>query len=182
MSSSDLTLQDRARRAYQRLLILKRVFQGTGLLDEPEVDESEAGLREGVRDMLAELAEDARIMSAVPVPFSEWRSGDGQNDERWRTISQLERREVRQLVRAYEELIESCDVRPMRQAGTDQAALDLRWHRDAVARFKAEAGFLLPDIEERPGAGERPGEAVLLRPGAATYRDRGTRDGGRTGS
>ena len=96
MDPAGPTLQERALRTYRRLLVLERVFLRTGGLPrEPESSEADAELHAGVRELLTELAEEARILSTVPVPLSEWRQGDGPNDGRWRTISLLERREVR---------------------------------------------------------------------------------------
>ncbi len=149
MNSTDPTLQERASRTYRRLLILRRVFQRSiGVLDEQGQDEEEAALYEGLRDMISDAGEDTKVISTVPLPFSEWRSGDDPHDRRWRMISQLERREVRELVLAYEELIDSCQTLPRRRAATDQPELDVQRHREIVTRFKTEAAFLLPDVDE----------------------------------
>ena len=157
MDTTGPTLQERALRTHRRLLVLERVFQKTdGLFQEREVNEAEAALCEGVREILAELAEDARVMSTVPLPFSEWRPDDGPLDERWRTISQLERREVSQLVRAYEDLIDYNEMLSIQRPTADRSGVDVRRHRETVGRFKAEAAFLLTEADERRHGGGRP--------------------------
>ncbi len=156
MDTTGPTLQERALRSYRRLLVLERVFQkSVGLLREQEANEAEATLGEGVRDMLVELAEDARIMSTVPLPFSEWRSDDGPQKGGWHTISQLECREVRQLVRAYEDLIDYCEMHSIPRPAEDRSDMDARWHRATVERFKAEATFLLTEADDRQPADAR---------------------------
>ena len=120
---------------------------------------AEAALSEGMRDMLTELAEDSRVISTIPLPFSEWRPSDDPVDARWRTISQLERRETQQLVRAYEDLIDYCETLGVRRPVTDRS-VDVRWHQETVARFKSEAAFLLTETDEREHAEGRPSRAA----------------------
>ena len=150
MDTTELAPQDRARRMYGRLLVLDRVFQRIGdQRQEPEADGSKRAFREGVRDMLAELAEDARIVATAPCASDGWRPREEPLDEQWRSISQLERREVRRLVRAYENLIEYCEALPSPPATADGSCLDINWHRITVGRFKSEAAFLLTEADER---------------------------------
>ena len=78
MDTPGPTLRERALRTYRRLLVLERVFLRTVRLPrEPDTSEDEAELCAGVREILAELAEDTRALSTVPLPLSEWRQGDG---------------------------------------------------------------------------------------------------------
>ena len=168
MDTAGPTLQERALRSYRRLLVLERAFQKTvELLQGQGVNEAEAALCEGVRDILAELAEDSRIMSMVPLPFSEWRPDDDPVDGRWRTISQLERREVQQLVRACEDLIDYCEMLSTRRPTADRSGVDVRWHQETVGRFKSEAAFLLTEADERQHAGGRRSATVPRPQGSA---------------
>ena len=82
------TQRDRALRLYRRLLVLERVFRNTnGTHHEQETSASEDSLREGIQSMLAELAEDARIVSTVPHPRSDRPQGDDATASRFSTGS-----------------------------------------------------------------------------------------------
>ena len=52
-----------------------------------------------------ELIEHARVLASAPFPISEWRPGDTRDDERWRALTEVERREVLSLVSGYDDLI-----------------------------------------------------------------------------
>ena len=151
MGTAGLSLVGRTHRMYYRLLVLERVFRNSGeSSDQQEVDDSDAPLFEGVREMLAGLAEEARIMATVPYPISEWRPGDDSFDPRWRSLSQLERREMRGLVRAYENLIDYCETLMAPDAPAPDAGegVDVNWHRITVRRVKSELAFFLADANE----------------------------------
>ena len=104
------TLKERAGQIYRRLLLLQRLFQAASADDDPDWTESgdesrNSVLCAAVREVLDELAEHARILTLIPLPLNEWRPGDGPNDERWRTLTELERRELQSMVSGYENLI-----------------------------------------------------------------------------
>ncbi len=104
------TLKDRAGQLYRRLLLLQRLFRIASAEDDPDLmDAGDKGrnvaLCAAIRDVLDELAEHARILTMVPLPLSEWRPGDGSQDERWRALTELERREVLSVVSGYANLI-----------------------------------------------------------------------------
>ena len=109
MSQAALSLQARANRMYRRLLLLQ------GLFHQPRDEESDGfdnGDRErnlalgaAVREVLDELTEHAHLLTAVPFPISEWRPGDTRDHERWRALTEVERREILSLVSGYDNLI-----------------------------------------------------------------------------
>ena len=105
MQSAEWTLKERACRMYRQLLILQQVFRQQP--SEDEADEVADGivLREAVREMVDELREHAGILMSAPFPISEWRTGDGPDDERWRALTEIERRELLALITEYEKLI-----------------------------------------------------------------------------
>ena len=105
---SEATLVERAGYLYRQLLLLRRVFQGGEDRDDPcaTPDAAEArALRDAVRELLEQLAEHARILTTVPFPIRDWRPGDGADDERWRAMTDVERRELLSLVAAHDQLI-----------------------------------------------------------------------------
>ncbi len=149
------TQRDRALRLYRRLLVLERVFRNTnGTHHEQETSASEDSLREGIQSMLAELAEDARIVSTVPHPRSDRPQGDDHFDDRSEEerhpLSHLERREIQQIVRAYEELIDYFDSLKVVLGPTDGKRPDINWHRLALGRFKSENTSLLTGVVAGP--------------------------------
>jgi hypothetical protein len=102
------TLKERAGQLYRRLLLLHRLFRSS----DEEADWMDAGdkgrgsaLRAAVRDVLDELVDHAQVLTAVPLPISDWRPGDGPQDERWRALTDLERREILSILSAYGDLI-----------------------------------------------------------------------------
>ena len=110
MNILEPTLKDRAGQLYRRLLLLQRLFRSASADDDPDViDAGDKGrniaLNAAIRDVLDELAEHARILTMVPLPLNEWRLGDTPRDERWRALTELERREVLSIVSGYANLI-----------------------------------------------------------------------------
>ena len=145
MDTGELTFRDRATRMYRRLIVLERLFQAVDRQDDvtpsKDVDDRERGIAfcEGVRELLGELAEDAKVITLVPSPIAEWRPGDRPDDERWCPITEVERHEVLQLLHGYETLIASGDSLP---GSLPEQRVDLAWHRLNVTRFKHEVRFV----------------------------------------
>lgn len=107
MQSVECTLKERAGRMYRQLLILNRIFQQQS---DPDADWMGAGTRnaalcEAIREVIDELTDHAGVIMSAPFPISEWRPGDGPDDERWRALTEMERRELLALVSRYEDLI-----------------------------------------------------------------------------
>ena len=109
MKTLEPTLKDRAGRMYRRLLVLQRVFQPSreGDVDWPATDDvgGDAALSAAIREVLDELTEHARILTSIPFPISEWQPGDGPDDQRWRSLTEIERREVLSMIAGYDHLI-----------------------------------------------------------------------------
>ena len=109
MKTLEPTLKERAGRMYRRLLVLQRVFQPSreGDVEWPSTDDggSGAALSAAIREVVDELTEHARILTSVPSPISEWQPGDGPDDQRWRSLTEIERREVLSMIAGYERLI-----------------------------------------------------------------------------
>jgi len=110
MKNAEMTLKERAAHVHRRLVLLQRVFQPsheTTDLESLDVGSKaqDPALSAGIRELLDELIDHARTLSTIPFPLSEWRPGDGSNDERWRALTEIERREVLALVSGYETLI-----------------------------------------------------------------------------
>ena len=148
MDTGEPTLRDRATRMYRRLIVLERLFQvAVARQDDGESskdgDDGERGIAfsEGVRELLGELVQDAKIVTLVPVPMAEWRPGDRPDDERWCPVTEVERREVMQLLSGYEALIASGGALP-RPRDVPAQSVDLAWHRLNVTRFKHEVSFV----------------------------------------
>jgi hypothetical protein len=103
------TLKERAGRMYRRLLVLQRVFQPSRDSDTDWVASEEAGsemaLSAAIREVIDELTEHARILTTVPSPVGEWRPGDASDDERWRSVTEVERRELLSMIAGYDHLI-----------------------------------------------------------------------------
>jgi hypothetical protein len=94
---SEITLVERAGRVYRRLLLLRRLFQISDETDDVEWlgtgdKAGDATLCSGVREVLDEVTEHARVLTTVPFPLRDWRPGDGSDDERWRALTEVERR------------------------------------------------------------------------------------------
>ena len=98
-----------------------------------------------VSEILDELTEHAEILTSIPFPISEWQSGDESDDERWRALTELERREVSSMVSGYEGLITWSESSASGREATDY----LKAERTRLGRFREEMGFL----ERRRNAG-----------------------------
>jgi hypothetical protein len=157
MKTSEATLGQRAGYLYRHLLLLQRLFQGPDEDDSAESlpvgDEAEAvAIRAAIRDVLEELTEHARVLNTVPYPLREWQPGDGPNDERWRGLTEVERRDVLSLVSAYESLITWAEeqthqpfiIGPRRPSldPLNETAEYLKAERARVARFHRDLAFL----------------------------------------
>jgi hypothetical protein len=121
-----------------------------------------------IRETVDELTEHAAVLTSIPFPLSEWQSGDGPDDERWRALTEVERREVLSMVSAYERLIgwaeqdasgsaritdrieqagdalplPPADELPVARLPRSQAIDYLQAERARVCRFRQEMGFL----------------------------------------
>ena len=157
MKTVEPTLRQRAGRLHRQLLLLQRLFQSSSEVEDVEWlgtgDKArDLGLCAGVRESLDELTEHARILTTVPSPLNEWRPGDGADDERWRALTEVERREVLSMVSGYESLIAWSEGLANGNGGGLQAALAphelreatdyLAAERSRVGRFRQEMGFL----------------------------------------
>jgi hypothetical protein len=163
MKIPEPTLKDRAGQIYRRLLLLQRLFPAAPVDDDPDLmDSGDKGrnvvLCAAIRDVLDELAEHARILTMVPLPLSDWRLGDGPQDERWRALTELERREVLSMVSGYanliswsERLVRGASVtgpgvaeNPGRNSSQEmrEATEYLKTERVRLDRFRGEMGFL----------------------------------------
>ena len=92
--TSEATLVERAGFLYRQLLLLQRVFPDASEDSRslPFGDDGDArSLCYGVREVLNQLAEHARVLTSVPVPLANWRPGDTADDERWRALTEIER-------------------------------------------------------------------------------------------
>ena len=159
------TLKERTGLLYRRLLLLQHLFQAaieadeTDWLEKKNKDQNDA-LCAGIREMLDELTEHARVMTTVPMPIGEWRPGDGPSDERWRPLTELERREVLALLTAYESLVSwseqaACRTNPLpvEEDGERGTRTEyLRAERAKIERFRQEMSFL----EKRKNGGAPP--------------------------
>jgi hypothetical protein len=112
MRTVEPTLKERADQIYRRLLLLQRVFPATGEVDSEDVEWLGAGdgvraqaLCGAIREVLDELIGHAKALTSVPLPLSQWRPGDRSDDERWRALTELERREIMSLLSSYENLV-----------------------------------------------------------------------------
>jgi len=109
MNQAEPSLQERAHRMYRRLLLLQHLFHPSRDDDGYALESGDRGrnlaLGAAVREVLDELTEHARVLTSVPFPISEWRPGDSADDERWRALSDVERRELLSLVSGYDSLI-----------------------------------------------------------------------------
>ena len=109
MKTLEPTLKERAGRMYRRLLVLQRVFQPSrdDDVEWPASDDGGGGaaLSTAIREVLDELTEHARVLTLIPFPISEWQPGDGPDDQRWRSLTEVERREVLSMIAGYDQLI-----------------------------------------------------------------------------
>src|SRR5262245_22036737 len=124
--TSEATLVERAGFLYRQLLLLQRVFPDVSE-DNRSVPFGEDGdarsLCFGVREVLNQLAEEARVLTTVPLPIGHWRPGDSADDERWRALTEIERREIASLVAGYEALIALMERDPFRNTSEARKTL-----------------------------------------------------------
>ena len=122
-----------------------------------------------MRALVDDLTEHARVVTAVPFPLSEWQPGDEPDDERWRALTDVERREVLAMVSAYEGLIawsEGMTASAQPATDRDSASNFLSAERARVGRFRQELRFLerrrrnVEDVESASRSGD-----VLMMPG-----------------
>lgn len=163
------TLRERSGQLYRRLLLLQRLFprdeDDDGAMLGADDHSREASFGAAVREVLDELTEHARLVSLAPFPISEWRPGDSSDDERWRALTEVERREVRALVAGYERLIAWAEEATRCQLelsalvavsgsaagqlpvspehGTSSAVDYLKAERVRLGRFRQELSFVL---------------------------------------
>jgi hypothetical protein len=165
--SSEATLGERVAHLHRRLLLLQRLFQVSDGGDQAEWlgtgdKDSDLALCLGIREMLEEVTEHARILTTIPSPLSDWRPGDGPDDERWRALTEVERRELLSILNGYEKLIAWGDrvarpgVEPADASEAAAAAVRSRQvlrdlheapeyliaERARIVRFREEMGFL----------------------------------------
>jgi hypothetical protein len=139
------TLKERTGLVYRRLLLLQHLFHvaidadETDWLEKSDKHQNDA-LCAGIREMLDELTEHARVMTTIPMPIGEWRPGDGPADERWRPLTELERREVLALLIAYENLV-SWSEESASHANAEPSEY-LKAERAKIERFRREMTFL----------------------------------------
>jgi hypothetical protein len=141
--TSEATLVERAGFLYRQLLLLQRVFPDASEDTRPLPfgDDGDArSLCFGVREVLNQLAEEARVLTTVPLPIGHWRPGDSADDERWRALTEIERREITSLVAGYDALIALIERDPFRN--TAEARETVLVERARLARFRQDMGFL----------------------------------------
>ena len=141
--TSEATLVERAGFLYRQLLLLQRVFPDASedARSLPFGDDGDArSLCYGVREVLNQLAEEARVLTTVPLPIGHWRPGDTADDERWRALTEIERREVASMLAGYETLIALIEREPFRN--TSEARETLQVERTRLTRFRQDMGFL----------------------------------------
>jgi hypothetical protein len=187
LKTSEATLVQRAGYLYRHLLLIRRLFQQPDENDTVEfAGDTEAevqALRGGIREVLDELTEQARVITTVPFPLREWHPGDGPDDERWRALSEVERREMLSLVSAYEDLITWAEgqTHPRFERiarDQNQESEYLRAERARVARFRQDMAFLdrRRNAEGRLEGNETVGESTLKdQAGPRSMNEPGTR-------
>jgi hypothetical protein len=171
MQTLEPTLKERAGRMYRQLLLLQRLFQRSQETDDAEWLGSGGGSRDvalcaAVREVIDELTAHAETLVSIPYPVSEWRPGDSSDDDRWRALTEIERRSVLSMLAAYDNLITwseqlargpvdmvawpeaggSADGQPRKLPEVWQKLRDatdyLNGERTRVARFRQEMAFL----------------------------------------
>jgi hypothetical protein len=163
MKMAEATLSERAGYLYRRLLLLQRLFTAS----DEEADWTGTGdkrqdmaVRAGIRELLEELTEHARLLTQVPFPLKEWRVGDGPDDERWRALTEIERRELLSMMSGYEDLITwaedvaqgngnspgeaaAAESRTLRRTPLDGRPREyLKAERERLSRVRKDMGFL----------------------------------------
>jgi hypothetical protein len=150
MKTVEPTLKERAGRMYRQLVILQRLFQRSHEADEADGigtgdRAKDLALWSAMAEMIDELTDHAGILTSIPFPISEWQPGDESDDERWRALTELERREVASMVSGYEGLITWSESSARGREATDY----LKAERTRLGRFREEMVFL----ERRRNAG-----------------------------
>jgi hypothetical protein len=143
MKTVEPTLKERAGRMYRQLLILQRLFYRSREADDVEWMAASDHTRDvalcaAVSEILDELTEHAEVLTTIPFPISEWQPGDGPDDERWRALTELERREVASMVSGYEGLITWSESSARGREATEY----LKAERTRLGRFREEMVFL----------------------------------------
>jgi hypothetical protein len=169
MKTVEPTLGERTSYMYRLLVLLQRLFQVSGQIEDVEWlatgdSNRDLALCGGVRELLEDLAKHAQILTSAPFPVSDWRPGDGPDDERWRGLTEIEIREVRAMLSNYESLVtwgerltgNTADVVGSAVADSSvaifqsrslpkepyEAADYLKDHRAQIERFRRELSFL----------------------------------------
>jgi hypothetical protein len=151
MQSADPSLKDRVGRMHRRLLLLQRLFHAPRTPDTADLldlgdEAADPNLAVAIRELVDELAEQARILTSIPSPIGDWHPGDAPDDERWRGLTEIERREVLAIVSSYENLITWSEEFARRPGLPPQKVHEtfeyLRAERARVGRFRQEMGFL----------------------------------------
>lgn len=153
MKRVEPTLKERAGRMYRQLLLLQRLFQprlgdDDGAEPGPDDRARDRVFGAAVREVLDELTEHAQLVTSLPFPISEWRPGDASDDERWRALTAVERREVVSLVSGYENLIS--------------------WAEDEVTRGQMEVASLV-SVSGHSANQQPPGRSLQRASDAASY-------------
>jgi hypothetical protein len=144
MKTVEPTLKERAGRMYRQLVILQRLFQRSHEADDADGigtgdRAKDLALWSAMAEMIDELTDHAAVLTSIPFPISEWQPGDESDDERWRALTELERREVSSMVLGYENLIVWGEAGAN---GNRDAADYLKAERARLGRFRQEMGFL----------------------------------------
>jgi hypothetical protein len=143
------TLKERAGQLYRRLMLLQRLFRSASPDDEAdwmEAGEKGPALRAAVCDVLDELVDHAQVLTSVPLPISEWRPGDGPQDDRWRALTELERREMLSIISGYGDLIS-------RSEGMMRRALTVPIGAESQGRNLPQKCARRPSISPTSGCG-----------------------------
>src|SRR5262249_38278024 len=98
-----------------------------------------------VSEILTELTRHAEILTEIPFPICEWQPGDGPDDERWRALTELERRGGASVGAGHEGPSTGGET----SARGHDAGDYLKAERTKLGRFRQEMGFL----ERRRNAG-----------------------------
>ena len=165
MSATEPTLLERVNRMYRRLLLLQCLFEqhrsdDTGLIATGD-SEKDTGLSLAISEVVNEVAGQARVLTCVPQPISDWRLGDGPDDDRWRGLTDLERRDLWSVVSGYENLLAWAEQFVNRASARDsqeragsalasavvsmeihEAVEHLEHERSRLSRLKQDVSFL----------------------------------------
>src|SRR5262249_14022823 len=168
------SLKERTAHLYRRLALLQRLFKVSSAEEDVEWLEAGDGVRNlvlcaAIREVIDEVTEQARILASIPRPLNEWRPGDGPNDERWRALTELERRDVLSLASSYdqlltwvEEIVHGRPTAPSLSYESSDTIAYLQGERARLQRWLSELAFLerRAALTDHATAGERPEEPV----------------------